>query len=209
MKSMARILRNRGPKGTRDELPRAKGSRLAAAVQRSSAQRVSGSNVHREALTAAQRAFLEIYIANGGNGTRAYLATHPNAQRNTAASNASRMLRNARIASELARRRAEVFAKHQLDADEALCLIAMVAAADLLDAYGDDGTLLPLHQWPENLRLAVKEVRADGTIKLLDVLKARELIAIRWCRIQRAVGIHHFDHAGYLTGAAKPRLETP
>lgn len=155
-----------------------------------------------------QRAFVEHYLANGGNGTRAYLATHPNAQSNTAATNAWKMLRNAKIAMALEHRRAEVFAKHRLDADQALSLIAMVATANLVDAYDEEGKLLPLQNWPEHLQLAVREVRADGTIKLLDILKARQIIATTGGRINGRVDISHFDHAGYLADLAEQRLGT-
>ena len=79
-------------------------------------------------------------------------------------------------------------------------LIANAATADLADAYDDDGKLLPFPEWPEHLRLAVREVKDDGTIKLLDPLKAREMIAVDGGRIKRTldVNLNQFDHGNYL-----------
>jgi hypothetical protein len=45
--------------------------------------------------------FIEAYISNGGNGTRAYQVAYPGTSDDTAGTNAARLLGNARIRAEL------------------------------------------------------------------------------------------------------------
>lgn len=66
-----------------------------------------------------------------------------------------------------------------------------------------EGKRLPFHQWPLEVRMSVKEVRIDGTIKLLDALKAREIIAVNGGRLKRTAGANLFDHEGYLADIAR------
>ena len=68
------------------------------------------------------------------------LATDPNALSSKAALFALEYLvdRNATRAARL-----------QLDADDVLVRLSAIARADLRDAFDDEGTLLPVHRWPD------------------------------------------------------------
>ena len=83
---------------------------------------------------------------------------HPDAQPASAAVSACRLLRKANVRAELWRVRADRLKRLEMGGDEAVALIAIAARADIGDAYAPDGTLLPVAQWPEALRLAVKSI---------------------------------------------------
>ena len=155
-------------------------------------------------LTTAQALFVEAYVANGGNGTRAYKESHPAASLKTAAQEAWRLLRDPKIRPLIEERRAERFARLKMQGDEALALLAMRARADIADAFDDDGKMLPVEQWPESLRLCVKDVDGEK-IRLYDGLKAAELLAVQTGVLKTNANITvNFDHATYLAGLDEP-----
>lgn len=153
-----------------------------------------------DGLKPIERLFVSAYNANGGNGTRAYLAVRPDVTEKSAAELASKLLRKIKVAEAVRRGRLERWKQLEISADDAMYLIAQAATADLADAYDEAGELLPFPEWPEHLRLAVREIREDGTVKLLDPLKAREMIAVDGGRIKRSleVNLNAFDHGEYL-----------
>lgn len=153
-----------------------------------------------EGLTPEDLAFLQAYLANGGNGTQAYLSVYPNAKPATAATEAWKRLRKPQIAEKLLELRAQQWKRLEMQGDEAIALISLRARADIADAFDQDGKMLPVQEWPERLRLAVKGVKASGEIVLHDGLRASELMAQAAGRIKTVVDLHHFDHAAYLAG---------
>jgi hypothetical protein len=92
-----------------------------------------------------------------------------------------------------------------MDADEALALISMIARADIGDAFDQNGRQLPIHLWPDSLRIAVKSIKPGpfgDTITLHDALRAAELMAQAGGKLRNSVNVT-FDHAKYL-GAEPP-----
>lgn len=132
-----------------------------------------------EALSPEDRTFVLAYLANGGNGTRAYLAAHPEAKVTTAATEAWKRLRNPEIRRALEAQRAELWRRLEMSAEEALALVALSARADIADIYGPDGRMLPVHEWPDSFRLAVRGIefkKSGPKITLHDGLRAREIV---------------------------------
>ena len=132
-----------------------------------------------EELSIAARAFVQLYDTNGNNGTKAYLELHPNVKRTTAAVEACKLLRNPKIAAKLLELRRDRWQRLQMDADEALALVAQDARADIRDLFGKDWKLLPPSQWPDSIARCVKGVRpgvAGTAVVLNDSLAARRLI---------------------------------
>lgn len=155
-------------------------------------------------LTHAQRYFVERYLANGGNATDAYRALRPQATSASARTGGWRMLTNVDIRKAIDARRTEAWAKHRIDSEQALDLIAMVAKVDIAECYDEEGRLIPVYEWPLELRLCVKEVKADGTVKLLDALRARQLIAQAGGKLRASSDVEHFDHEAYLAARTGP-----
>lgn len=152
-----------------------------------------------------EEAFALAYIANGGNATKAYLEIRPDVQRTTAAVEGSRLLRNPKVKRLVDDERAERFAVLEMQADEAVARISITARADIADAYDEGGKLLPVHAWPDSIRLAVRKVKPGAygdEIELYSGLKAQELIAQIQGRLRNTLELK-FDHAKYL-GDAPP-----
>jgi len=165
-----------------------------------------------EGLGPRERLFVEAYVLSGGNATKAYQACMAPVivKASSAASLGWRMLRTVKVRAAIDRRRAERFQALQMEADEALALIALRARANLADAYDDGGKLLPFHQWPESLQLACRwRIDKDGQLEVQhsDGLKATELMAIAAGKLKSKVLEVQFDHAGYLAGLDEPPAE--
>lgn len=91
-----------------------------------------------------------------------------------------RRLRNIQIADIIAREEQKRWTRLQMDGDEALGLISLVARADIAEAFDQSGQLLPVREWPKHLRLCVKRMRSTehgDDITLYDALRAREVMA--------------------------------
>ena len=160
-----------------------------------------------DGLNSRERMFVEAYVLNGGNATRAYLAAHPDVKETSAAVEGWKVLRKPKVEAALEKRRAERYRALQMEGDEALALIAMRARADVADAYDARGRLLPFHQWPQALRLACRtRSDKDGNVEWAfpDGLKASELMAIATGKLKTNVLQVQFDHAAHLAGLDEP-----
>jgi hypothetical protein len=120
------------------------------------------------------------YDGNGGNGTRAYLATHPKCVTiRGAAVGASRLLRNAKVRGLLETLQRARWKRLQMSGDEALALVAGDARADLRELYDDHGTVLNPRDWPDSVARSVKSYRTGlggASVTLNDQLAARRMI---------------------------------
>jgi hypothetical protein len=114
-----------------------------------------------EGLTGTQQRFVIEYDNNGGNGTRAYLVSHATTCKSeaTAATNAWRMLRNAKVRSALAKLEEARHRRLQMTGDEALMLEALAARADIRELYDEQGRLLPIKHWPDSIARCVVSIR--------------------------------------------------
>lgn len=165
----------------------------------------------RDRLSPRERSFVLEYLANGQNGTQAYRAVHPAVNAASAATMAWRLLRNVEIQHAIAAALADRWKRLEMRADESVALISLRARADIGEAFGPDGTMLPVHQWPDSIRLAVKSIRPGpfgDTITLHDGLKAAELMAMIQGRLRSGLDVNlNFDHVGHLAAIEKRRLE--
>lgn len=137
------------------------------------------------------------YLNNGGNGTGAYLAIHPNVMPESAATLAWRLLRKVEVLKALNDARNERMKRLEMDGDEAIGLLSLAARADIGDAFDAEGKLLPITRWPESLRLAVRSIKPGpfgDAITLHDGLKARELMAIAQGRLKQQ-HLHKHEHS--------------
>ena len=87
-------------------------------------------------LTSNQRAFADEYIRNKGNATQAYLFAYPHIKNeNTAAVNASRLLRNAKVSKYIADRTKEILDKRKMGQDEIITTLTSIARRDVQKSY--------------------------------------------------------------------------
>lgn len=109
--------------------------------------------------------FVEAYLSNGGNVTKAALAAGFSPK--TAASQGSRLLKNVKIRQIIDNRQTVVLSEMRIDADRVLEETARLAFSDVSKIIGPDGKILLPHQLDEATRAAVKGFEIDeyGRIK--------------------------------------------
>lgn len=155
-------------------------------------------------LTTEQQRFVHEYDANGGNGTQAYLASHPDCKsQNAAAACASRMLRNAKVRDQINQLAAARFKRLQMTGDEALALEALSARADIRELYDEHGKLLPIKDWPDTIARCVKSVRPGpfgDTIILEDRHAARRVVLEATGKLKNPIAAGALSLARLLTG---------
>jgi len=87
-------------------------------------------------LTSNQRAFADEYIRNKGNATQAYLFAYPHIKNeNTASSNGSRLLRNAKVSKYIADRTKEILDKQKMGQDEIITTLTSIARREVQESY--------------------------------------------------------------------------
>jgi Terminase small subunit len=144
--------------------------------------RQNRSALRKPPLPPDRAAFVQHYVANGGNGTRAYLAAFPTCHTiSGAAANAYKLLRLPVVASAIDALQAERWKAAGMTGEEAMARIALDARGDPRELYDDKDKLLPIRRWPDSVAQSVKSIRTskDGstTVTLNDSLAARKLIA--------------------------------
>lgn len=111
----------KNPSAARKKRSRAKAGQAAGAVE------------------ARRKAFIEAYIANGGNATEAAKAAGYSEK--TARQQGARLLSNVAIREELEKRQAALATKHELTADVVIHDMARVIHFDPRRLFDDDGQL--------------------------------------------------------------------
>ncbi len=124
-------------------------------------------------LSANEKRFCAIYVANGRNGTDAYSQVFPRVARNSANTRASTWLRRHEIQAEVDRLTVEILKREHMTADEALAQMARIARADIGDLFWKPGELdsagnptvprelKPLFEMPKAIRVCIKSFKFD------------------------------------------------
>lgn len=106
-----------------------------------------------------RRLFVEAYIANGGNAADA--ARQAGFSEKNARFQGSRLLTYEDVKQMLARRQGEIAEKFSLTAENVIGELAKIVRADLRKLFTDDGKLLPMAEWPEEIASAINSVEID------------------------------------------------
>lgn len=137
--------------------------------------------------------FAKEYVANMGNGTKAYLSVYPNAKIGTAATQASRMLNDPKIKALIENEYKRVF-KDKDDEIERSKTYKMIHSigntniAEVIDLEGGTLRVKDLSEIPESAQHAIESVKRRYKetkygpeeyleVKLFDKIKALELRA--------------------------------
>ncbi len=102
-----------------------------------------------------EQTFIAHYLANGFNATRAYLAARPNVAVISARQQGYELRHRPRVDQAIRAGLAAVWKRLGMEVDEAIARVALIARANPQDAFDEDGHLLPVHEWPEDLALAL------------------------------------------------------
>lgn len=128
-----------------------------APAKRASAQKAA--NVRRAL-------FVEAYLTNGMNATKAAIAC--GLSRKTATSSGQRMLKRPDIAAMVAERARTIVTEARLSTERWARELASIAHFDPGELYRPDGTLIPLRELPEHVRRAIASVEpaSHGGVKI-------------------------------------------
>jgi phage terminase small subunit len=103
--------------------------------------------------------FIEAFIANGENGTDAAIVA--GFSKKTAYSIASRLLKDVEVQQEIDARRAVLADKFALRTEDVVRELAKIVYADPRKAFGKDGNLLPVSEWPDEVAAMVASVETE------------------------------------------------
>jgi len=112
-----------------------------------------------DGLTPAQHAFCLAYFQNGFNATRAYKTAHPAATLGTCRVEGWRDLTKPSIRAFLNPLLEEHWKPLQIGSEEALARVARIAQFDPRMLYNDQGRMLPVHQWPDQVVGCVRSMQ--------------------------------------------------
>lgn len=103
--------------------------------------------------------FVDLYVANGGNGQQAAEGAGyaPHSARQTAA----KLLTKAHIRAEIEKRLRAQSIRTGINADRILQELYRVATCDVGQAFDERGNLLPLREIPEDVRRAISGIETD------------------------------------------------
>lgn len=94
-----------------------------------------------ERKTALHRQFAAAYISTGRNATLAYIATHPNVQRNSAGTQGFEWLNNPEVIDEIKKLTAAAWKREHMESEEVMARMARIARMDIGDYYWKTGEL--------------------------------------------------------------------
>lgn len=100
-----------------------------------------------------RKAFIEAYLSNGGNVTQAALAA--GFAEKSAASQGSRLLKNAKVQQELDSRTADIAQKLELNTENVLRSLAQAVFFDPRKLYAENGDLKPITELDDDTAQAL------------------------------------------------------
>lgn len=112
-----------------------------------------------------RKAFVEAYFANGGNGTQA--AVTAGFAEKSASVTAAKLLKDARVAAEIEKRRTELCEKLELNTEKTFKEIARIAFSDPRNLMDAQGKIKLPHELDEDTAAAIAsfKVTFDGGIE--------------------------------------------
>jgi phage terminase small subunit len=109
-------------------------------------------------LTAREQRFVDEYLVDL-NATKAAIRAGYSAR--TAASQASRLLRNVKVQEAIAAGKERLSERAEIEAIEVIRELACIGRSDIGRAFDKQGQLLPLHEMPEDMRRAIASVEVE------------------------------------------------
>lgn len=117
-------------------------------------------------LNKKQLAFVDEYFRCGFNGTQAYLAVYRGATEKTAVTNASRLLTNANVKSEIDKRHQELTAKSKIDREYLLKEYLELLESCKKEGVDGVGTIKDRTNWARALAQVSKLLGLDAPEKI-------------------------------------------
>lgn len=126
---------------------------------RKPARTVKKAGTSRESATSRKAAFVNAFIANGGNATEAAIAVGYSPT--SARFQGSRMVNDPEIAQQIATRAQQIAKKYELTADLVVKSLVQELTFDPAQLYDEHGQLRAVADLPEDTRMALVAVEAE------------------------------------------------
>lgn len=110
-------------------------------------------------MAARERVFVEAYIANGNKAAEAAIEAGYNAK--SAASRAARLLDRPNVQLMIRERQDELAQRHRLTTESVIAELSKIVHADPRRAFDDNGALLQIKDWPDDLAGAIASVEVE------------------------------------------------
>lgn len=122
-------------------------------------KKVLKAGTSKDAARERRHAFVEAYIANGGNATEA--AKTAGYSKATAGSQGSRLLKDVDVAAQIAESSKKVARKYELSTELVVKTIVQELTFDPAKLYKEDGTLKQINELDEDVRMALTSVEFE------------------------------------------------
>jgi hypothetical protein len=110
-----------------------------------------------------QERFL-LEVLNRKSNVRAYQLAYPDSNYNSAAASSTRLLRDDKVQARLEFLKKEQRDRLRMSADDVVMRIEMAASFDPGDLFNADGSIIPIHQLPAEVRLCLEKVEYDEIV---------------------------------------------
>lgn len=127
----------------------------------------------REKVNGKQKLFVAEYLKDQNAGAAAIRAGY---SKKSAEQNGPRMLRNAEVKAAITSGIKRITDKCEVTAERVIAELGRIAFSDLGSLYKTDGTVKPVHEWPEDARRAVAGIESEEILEWDDDAKTRKNI---------------------------------
>lgn len=124
---------------------------------------LSGMRKSRASVAEREAVFIEAYIANGGNGTQA--AREAGYAESGARRSAFKLLQRPAVIKALSARREKLARTYELTTESVIAELSKIVHADPRRMFAENGTLLPVKEWPDDVAGMVASIEVDETFK--------------------------------------------
>ncbi len=116
-------------------------------------------------LKGKKKVFCEEYVKDT-NATQAAIRT--GYSKNTASSQGSRLLRDAKVKEYVNFLKKEAFKRNQCDVDELVSMLSQMSTWRVSDLYDKDGNIKKLTEWPEGAKLSLVTVPTSTDVESIE-----------------------------------------
>jgi Phage terminase, small subunit len=113
----------------------------------------------KQAAALRKELFADSYIANGCNATDAAIKAGYSPK--TAQQQGARLLSDVMVLELITKKQAKLAAKFSLRTEDVLRELARIVYADPRKAFAPDGSLLPVHLWPDEVAAMISSIESD------------------------------------------------
>lgn len=135
-------------------------------------------------------------VLNRKPNVRAYMLAYPDSDYSSACASSTRLLRDDKITSRIAYLKEEQRNRLKMSADDVIMGLEMATRFDPADLLNPDGSLVPIHNLPPEVRLCIEKVEYDEItigegVNRKNIGRTAKVHVISKARAYELLGRHH------------------